>query len=109
MRRHLRLPFEAPLQVSWKDSRGRVQSAKGKCLDISAEGAQIEMAVPLAARTGITLSCEHYGSLGTATVRYCSRKTLQYAIGVEFTASLSLACEARRRCLGDRQSPGCQE
>jgi hypothetical protein len=103
MRRHARLPFEAQMQVSWVDARGRVQNLRAKCLDLSAEGARLETDTPIPARTGITLQSARYGSLGSASVRHCVRNTLKYSIGVEFTSSLALASQARKRCLDELQ------
>ena len=105
MRRHARLPFEAQMQVSWKDARGQVQSMRAKCLDLSAEGARLETDAPIPARTSITLHSARYGSLGTASVRHCVRHTLRYSIGVEFTSSLGLAAQGRKRCLEEMQPP----
>ena len=101
MRRHARLPFEAQMQISWKDARGRVQNLRAKCLDLSAEGARLEIDTPIPARTSITLQSARYGSLGTASVRHCVRQTLKYSIGVEFTSALALAGTGRKRCLDE--------
>jgi len=103
MRRHARLPFEAQMQMSWKDPRGRVQQLRAKCLDLSAEGARLETDTPIQTRSRISLHSPRYGSLGTASVRSCVRHTLKYWIGVEFTSSLALAGEARKRCLDEIQ------
>jgi hypothetical protein len=103
MRRHVRLPFEAQMQMFWKDPRGRVQNLRAKCLDLSAEGARLETDMPIPARSSITLYSTRHGSLGTASVRSCVRHTLKYWIGVEFTSSLALAGEARKRCLDEIQ------
>jgi hypothetical protein len=103
MRRHVRLPFEAPILVSWKDSRGQVKRLHAKGLDLSAEGARLETDAPIPARTSITLHSLRYGSLGTASVRHCARHTLKYLIGVEFTACMALASHGRRRCLEETQ------
>jgi hypothetical protein len=103
MRRHVRLPFEIPMQVSWKDARGLVQNLRAKCLDLSAEGACLEIGVPIPPRSSITLHSALYGSLGTASVRHCVRHTLKYSVGVEFTSSLALANHARQRCLDEIQ------
>jgi hypothetical protein len=105
MRRHARLPFEAQMKVSWKDARGQVQSLRAKCLDLSAEGARLETDAPIPARTSITLNSARHGSLGTASVRHCVRHTLRYSIGVEFTSSLALAGQARKRCLEEMHPP----
>jgi hypothetical protein len=103
LRRHARLPFEERMQVSWKDSHGRVLDQPVKCLDLSAEGARLETARPLPPRATITLKSTRYGSLGTASVRHCARQGLNYWIGVEFTTSQALAGPGRKRCLEDMQ------
>jgi len=89
------------MQISWKDARGAVQKLRAKCLDLSAEGARLEITALIPARTSITLDSPRYGSLGTASVRHCARHNLTYSIGVEFTSSLALAGQARRRCMED--------
>jgi hypothetical protein len=105
MRRHARLPFAGPMQMFWKDARGQVQKLLVKCLDLSAEGARLETDAPLPARASVTLQSVRYGSLGTASVRSCVRHTLKYWVGVEFTSSLPLASQGRKRCLEEIQPP----
>jgi hypothetical protein len=106
LRRHARLPFDDQMQVSWKDSHNQVQSQRAKCLDLSAEGARLETDRPIPARATITLHSPRYGSLGTASVRHCVRHTMNYWIGLEFTASRALAGQGRKRCLEEMQSTG---
>jgi hypothetical protein len=106
MRRHARLPFEAKMQMLWKDARGQVQSMRVNCLDLSAEGARLQADGPIPARTSITLDSARYGSLGTASVRHCVRQALKYSIGIEFTSALTLAAQGRRRCLEELHPPG---
>ncbi|HLY16000.1 MAG TPA: PilZ domain-containing protein [Bryobacteraceae bacterium] len=103
LRRHARQPFDGQMQVSWKDSRGRVQSLRARCLDLSAEGARLETDIPIPPRTSITLNSARHGSLGTASVRHCVRNALKYSIGVEFNSSLALAGRARKECLAETQ------
>jgi hypothetical protein len=105
MRRHARLPFEARMQVSWKDSRGQVQSQRAKCLDLSAEGAAWRRTHPSRRAPVITLHSTRYGSLGTASVRHCVRHTLKYSIGVEFTSSLALAGHGPQALPGGNSTP----
>ena len=93
------------MQVSWKDARGNVQNLRAKCLDLSAEGARLEVDAPIPVRTKVTLQSERYGSLGSASVRHCVRHILKYSIGLEFTASLALADLARKRCLNEIRPP----
>lgn len=105
MRRHARHPFEDVLRVTWKDTRGQLRKLKARCLDLSPEGARLETDTPIQSRTNIALDSARFGSLGTASVRHCARQGLKYAIGVEFTASLALAGEGRKRCLQQIQPP----
>lgn len=105
MRRHVRLPFEGEVQVSWKDTRGLVQKVRAKCMDLSAEGARLLTDVPIAARTGVTLTSAEFGNLGNAKVRHCVREGLKYSLGVEFTSSLPLSGQGRKRCLEEIQPP----
>ncbi len=105
MRRHPRLPFEIQIQLSWKDPRGKVQNLRASCLDLSAEGARLQTDAPIPLRTSVTLNSARYGNLGAASVRHCVRHTLKYSIGVEFTASLALAGQARKRCLAEIHPP----
>jgi hypothetical protein len=93
------------MQMFWRDPRGQVQTLRAKCLDLSAEGARLETDTPIPARAGVTLQSARYGSLGTASVRSCVRHTLKYWIGVEFTSSLPLASQGRKRCLEQIQPP----
>ena len=105
LRRHVRVPFKARMQVSWKDSHGQVQNQPATCLDLSAEGARLETDAPIPARTVVTLHSTRHGSLGTASVRHCVRHTLNYSIGVEFTSLRALAGYGRTRCLEEIQLP----
>jgi|HubBroStandDraft_1064217.scaffolds.fasta_scaffold55692_1 hypothetical protein len=105
LRRHARLPFEDQMKVSWKDAHSQVQSQSARCLELSAEGARVETDTPIPARATITLNSVRYGSLGTASVRYCVRHTLNYWIGLEFTSSRVLASQGRKRCLEEMHPP----
>jgi hypothetical protein len=105
MRRHARLPFEGEIWVSWKCSRGLVQKMRAKCMDLSAEGARLLTDLPIAARTNISLTSPRHGNLGTASVRHCVREGLKYSLGVEFTSSLPLSGQGRKRCLEEIQPP----
>jgi hypothetical protein len=89
------------VRVFWTDPRGLPKTLSARCLDLSAEGARLETDVPLPARANIALLSARYGTLGTASVRYCTRDGLKYSVGVEFTSPLSLASPGRKRCLED--------
>jgi len=105
MRRHARQPFADQMQISWKDARGQMKNAHARCVDLSAEGACLETNEPIPTRTSVTVYSARHGSLGTASVGHCVRHTFKYSIGVEFTASLVLAGQARKRCIEECQAP----
>ena len=79
--------------------------ADTQLIHLSAAGARLETDAPIPARTSITLESARYGSLGTASVRHCARHMLKYSIGVEFTSSLALAGQGRKRCLDEIAPP----
>ena len=93
------------MRVTWKDARGQLRNLPARCLDLSAEGARLETGAPIPSRTSITLHSARFGSLGTASVRHCVRRELKYSIGVEFTASLALAGQGRKRCFDEIRPP----
>jgi hypothetical protein len=101
LRRHQRRRFQGVVRVLWNDPAGRQKSLPAQCLDLSAEGARLETDVPVPARASVALLSAQYGSLGNASVRYCTRDGLKYSVGVEFTTPLSLAGPGRKRCLDD--------
>ena len=105
MRRHMRYPFDGPMQLSWKDPSGQIKNLLAKCVDLSAEGACLETAAPIPSRTSVTMQSARHGNLGIATVRHCIRHTLKYWIGVEFTSALALAGPARKRFFEEVQPP----
>ena len=67
MRRHARLPFADPMQLSWKDARGQVQNLRAKCLDLSAEGARLETDTPIPARAGVSRAIQAISAASTTT------------------------------------------
>jgi hypothetical protein len=103
LRRHIRQAYESTVQISWKDNRGQLKTITAKCLDISAEGVRLEASAPIPARTSVNLHAARYGALGGASVRHCTRSTLKYFIGVEFTSALPLAAPGRKRWLEEAQ------
>ena len=105
MRRHNRWPSKGPVQVSWKDGRGKVKSLWAKCLDLSAEGVCLETNGPIPPRTAVNLHSAQYGDFGTASVRHCARMGVKYSVGLEFTSALALASPGRKRSMADAQRP----
>jgi hypothetical protein len=100
-RREERYPLTCALQISWQRASGETCTARATCQDVSLRGARVECSEPIMTRSSVYLSAPSYGLMGNATVRYCRRKGLKYAIGLEFTWAAALAEEGRKR-----MSPG---
>ncbi len=76
--------------VSWED-RGERRYARCKCIDVSASGLRLEVPVPIAARTELSLNAERINVSGQARVRHVARYGAKYLIGVELsTGRLSM-------------------
>ncbi len=96
-RREERHPLVCVLQISWQRAGGETCTTRANCRDVSPRGALVECAEPILARSSVYLSAPSYGLMGNATVRYCRRKGLKFAIGLEFTWAAALAEEGRKR------------
>ena len=100
-RREDRFPLKCALQISWQRASGESCTTRAACQDVSPRGAMVECSEPIAARSSVYVSAPSYGLMGNATVRYCRRKGIKFAIGLEFTWAAALAEEGRKR-----MSPG---
>lgn len=88
LRRHVRVPLESLVQLSWPDEGGVVNSVTAKCLDISNSGMRVEIKVPIQNRSYVSFRLKGIDFDGTATVRSCVRKNLRYELGLEFLGGL---------------------
>ena len=96
-RREERYPLTCALQISWQRESGETCTTRATCREVSLHGARVECSEPLIARSSVYLSAQSYGLMGNATVRYCRRQGMKYAIGLEFTWAAALAEEGRKR------------
>jgi len=100
-RREERYPMTCALQISWQRPNGESCTVRATCREVSPHGARVECTEPLIARSSVYLSAPSFGLMGNATVRYCRRQGMKYAVGLEFTWAATLAEEGRRRALAD--------
>lgn len=90
-RRHLRMTLKEPVTLYWEEN-GTNLCARGRCVNISESGVQIEAeslyrAFPT--RTKIRFQIESLKLSGTATVRHARRRNRKMIIGLEFCGGLS--------------------
>ena len=83
-RRHERTPAPATIRIGWQDRSGNDKFDITRSFDISESGLRFEVQYPLPPRSDVTVQAEKIGLQARATVRYCIRKGLKYAVGVEF-------------------------
>jgi PilZ domain len=91
LRRHVRSTNSAPVRIGWQDGQGMDKFINTRTVDISESGMRIEAPVPIENRTYVTLQCSALGLRGTASVRSCTRKGMQYVVGLEFSNGFRLA------------------
>jgi PilZ domain len=102
-RREERFPLTCVLQISWQRANGETCTTRATCSEVSLHGARVECSESLVARSSVYLSAPSYGLMGNATVRYCRRQGMKYAVGLEFTWAAALAEEGRKRVLPEKQ------
>ena len=103
-RREERYPLTCALQISWQCATGESCSARATCREVSQHGARVECSVPLAVHSGVYVNALSHGPMGNATVRYCRRLGMKYAIGLEFTCATAMAEEGRKRLISKSNS-----
>jgi len=90
-----RQPFEMVADLTWRDGRGRITQARGRCLDISESGARIAYSDRIALPAVMQIRTENDGVLRTGRVRHCTPHGSQYEIGIEFCDPAELQAAAK--------------
>jgi hypothetical protein len=90
-----RQPFETVADLAWRDGRGRITQARGRCLDISESGARIAYSDRIELPAVMQIRTEHDGFLRTGRVRHCTPHGSQYEIGIEFCDPAELKAAAK--------------
>jgi PilZ domain len=93
--------------LSWEQKNGTILRIPGRCLDLSAIGAKLAATDRIDERSTVLVHSDQFGRMGNATVRYCFRNGMKYAIGLEFCSVFSITDPARRKILEKvlRQNP----
>ena len=86
--------------ISWQDKAGVIRRGSGRCLDLSESGARLETQDRFEPRTNVLLHSEQFGRMGNASIRYCRRERMHYAVGLEFSAAFGLSDPVRKSILG---------
>ena len=90
-RKQEREPFEAKLRVYWQEAGGRENLAVAKTVDISESGLSILIPNRIEPRTYVQVKADNHPELcGTASVRFCTRKGMNYLVGLEFGGGAKL-------------------
>jgi hypothetical protein len=74
--------------IAWTDDQGTDRYTKGKCVEVSETGVQIEVPQPIPYRSSVTLRLEGAGLAASATVRHVRRRGLSAVIGLELRQPL---------------------
>lgn len=88
LRRHQRRPARDKVLLSWTDNQGTHRLVKGRCINLSRSGFQIETTDSVDLRTYVSFRADRPPLSGSGSVRYCQRKGLRFLVGVEFSGFL---------------------
>lgn len=90
-RRQDREPFECKLRVYWQEPGGHDNYAVATTVDLSESGLSILIPNRIEPRTFVQVKADDHPELsGTASVRFCVRKGLNYNVGLEFSGGAKL-------------------
>lgn len=94
-----RYRVDFPVFLSWQAKNGAIQSVPGRCVDLSPSGAKLESRDSLEVRSSVLVHSEHFGRMGTASIRYSVRKGMKYEVGLHFSTAFGLSDPVRKRIL----------
>ena len=90
-RRQMRHSFQCKLRVFWEEANGREIHAFANAADLSESGMCIVIPYRIEPRTYVQVKAEGHPELsGTASVRFCTMKGLNYNVGLEFAGGAKL-------------------
>ncbi len=85
-RRFERQSFECKLRVYWQEADGREVYTIANSADLSESGMCILIPHRIEPRTYVQVKVDGHTELsGTACVRFCERRGLNYTVGLEFS------------------------
>ena len=83
-RKYPRLPYDAPMQVSWVAS-GQAFSTQAKCVELSVAGVRVQMSEPVSVGTLVRLRNDEIDFMGTGTVRHVEPIGSLFHVGLELS------------------------
>jgi PilZ domain len=89
VRRHHRVPYIGPVQISWESADGNTRYAQGKCVDLSEGGLRVEVSHPVPVRTNVSLRADRIKLAGSAWVKHSTRHGARYILGLELSQVLT--------------------
>jgi hypothetical protein len=87
-RRNNRQVFTEKVRLSWTDNQGLFRSINVAGIDISATGMRVRSRDPLPSQIYVQLESGSKRLSGTARVRYCTPRGMDYILGLEFSGGL---------------------
>lgn len=88
IRRHRRHSLRGRVALAWTDPHGVTRTLTGSAIDVSTCGMSIELKEPIDPMTYAGLRMERPPLAGTGSIRYCTRKQLNWVLGIEFCGGL---------------------
>jgi PilZ domain len=88
LRRHSRTETQAVIEIIWKDHFGNDKFTKARTLDVSETGIRVQVPERIPERSYVTFRVDDLALHGTASVRSCNGKGLNYIVGLEFSAGM---------------------
>ncbi len=87
------------VSLTWEEKSGLVRRINGRCIDLSPEGIKVEARERVESGTMVLVTCDEFGRMGLATVRYSRRDKINCMLGLRFGAAFSVSDPARRKIL----------
>jgi hypothetical protein len=96
--REQRYDVDFPVFLSWQlaDAIRRVMA---RCVNLSPSGAKLETKDQLEIHTAVLVYSEHFGRMGTASIRHCVRKVMKYEVELQFSVNFGLSDPVRKKIL----------
>jgi hypothetical protein len=79
--------------MTWADASGTTQYVRGRSLDLSASGMQVEVSDAIPLRTYVQVKASQVSLTTTASVRHCVQYRRKYLIGLEFSCPIKTLAE----------------
>jgi hypothetical protein len=88
LRRHDRTEYQERIAITWTGPAGEPLVMRGTCVDVSRSGVSIRTPHELKLRSYVSFRTDDGKLCGSGSVRYCSRRGVEYLLGIEFSGGL---------------------